>query len=148
MKDEFRRLPEALQRQILLRLAIGASFFILFLVIQIYSKDFYFSFPCLLLGGMLTINGCLLFYNSVKGNFISVQGVCIQTETTVIRKRMKNLYIDAGPYTLKIQVRYRIKNPNQGDTVIVYLSEKTPVYEQDDGYKICSYYALEIRKGV
>ena len=94
----------------------------------------------------MIVNGCLLLYNSNKGNFISVRGVCRQIETTGIRKRIRNVYIDTEPYTLKLPVRQRIKNLNKGDTVIVYLSEKTPVYEQGDGYMICSYYALEIRK--
>ena len=94
----------------------------------------------------MIVNGGLLFYNGTEGNFISVRGVCRQIETTGIRKRIRNLYIDTEPYILKLPVRQRIRNLDKGDTIIVYLSEKTPVYEQDNGYMICSYYALEIRK--
>ena len=128
MKDKFKHLPDALQKQVVLRLAIGAGFFVLFLVVQFCMGDIYFSLPCVVFGGVMIVNGGLLFYNSTKGNFISVRGVCRQIETTGIRKRVRNLYIDTEPYILK------------------YLSEKTPVYEQDNGYMICSYYALEIRK--
>ena len=35
-----------------------------------------------------------------------------------------------------------------GDTVIVYLSVKAPVYPQDDGYVVFNYYAMEVRNGV
>nr|WP_300563499.1 hypothetical protein [uncultured Acetatifactor sp.] len=49
---------------------------------------------------------------------------------------------------IEMPVRHRIRNLNKGDTVIVYLSEKTPVYEQENGYMVCSYYALEIGKEV
>ena len=94
----------------------------------------------------MIVNGGLLFYNSTKGNFISVRGVCRQIETIGIRKRARNLYIDTDPYILKLPVRQRIRNLDKGDTIMVYLSEKTPVYEQDNGYMICSYYVLEIRK--
>lgn len=146
MKDKFKHLPDALQKQVVLRLAIGTGFFVLFLVVQFCMGDIYFSLPCVVFGGVMIVNGGLLFYNSTKGNFISVRGVCRQIETTGIRKRVRNLYIDTEPYILKLPVRQRIRNLDKGDTIIVYLSEKTPVYEQDNGYMICSYYALEIRK--
>lgn len=146
MKDKFKRLPDALQKQVVLRLAIGVGFFILFLIVQFCMGDICFSLPCVLFGGVMIVNGGLLFYNSTKGNFISVRGVCTQIERTGMRKRIRSLYIDTEPYTLKLPVCQRIKNLDKGDTIIVYLSEKTPVYEQDNGYMICSYYALEIRK--
>lgn len=146
MKDKFRHLPDALQKQVVLRLAIGAGFFALFLVVQFSMGDIYFSLPCVVFGGVMIVNGGLLFYNSAKGNFISVRGVCRQIETTGIRKRVRNIYMDMEPYILKLSVRQRIRNLDKGDTIVVYLSEKTPVYEQDNGYMICSYYALEIRK--
>lgn len=146
MKDKFKHLPEALQRQITLRLAIGAGFFVLFVIVQLGMGDIYFSLPCVVFGGVMIVNGSLLLYNSAMGNCISVKGVCRQIDTTRIRKRIRNIYIDTEACTVKMPVRHRIRNLNKGDTIMVYLSEKTPVYEQDDGYMICSYYALEIRK--
>lgn len=146
MKDQFKHLPDALQKQIMLRLAIGTGFFVLFLIVQFCMEDIYFSLPCVVFGGVMIVNGGMLFYNSTKGNFISVRGVCRQIETIGIRKRVRNIYIDTEPYILKLPVRQRIRNLDKGDTIIVFLSEKTPVYEQDNGYMICSYYALEIRK--
>lgn len=146
MKDKFKHLPDALQKQIIFRFAIGNGFFVLFLIVQFCTGDIYFSLPCVVFGGVVIVNGGLLLYNSTKGNYISVRGVCRRIETIGIRKRIKNLYIDTEPYTLKLPVRQRIRSLNKGDTIIVYLSEKTPVYEQDNGYMICSYYALEIRK--
>lgn len=150
MKEKFKRLPGALQRQIMLRMAIGIGFLALFFGIQFCLGDIYFSLPCVVFGGVIIANGGFLLYNGVEGNFISVQGVCRQIEVTRIRKRIRNIYIDTEPepYILKMPVRHRIRNLNKGDTIILYLSEKTPVYEQDNGYMICSYYALEIRKEV
>ena len=81
MKNEFRRIPEAMQRQVVLRLAVGAGFLFLFLVLQICLGDICFSLPCLLFGGGMIVNGGLLFYNGIKGNFIRIQGICRQIET-------------------------------------------------------------------
>ena len=148
MKDGFKLLQQALQRQVAIRLAAGAGFILLFLAVQLGLGDIYLSLPCLLFGGVMIVNGSLLFYNGVKGNFIRVQGVCRQVETAGIRKRIRNIYIGTELYTIKMPVRHRIRNLDKGDTVIVYLSEKTPVYEQENGYMVCSYYALEIGKEV
>ena len=148
MKNEFRHLPQALQQQVVLRLAIGAGFLLLFFAVQLCLGDIYLSLPCALFGSVMIVNGGLLFYNSIKGNFIRVQGVCRQIETVGMKKRIRNIYIDTELYTLKMPVRRRIRNLDNGDTVIIYLSEKTPVYEQDNGYMVCSYYALEIGKEV
>jgi hypothetical protein len=45
-------------------------------------------------------------------------------------------------------IRHRIKRIAVGDTVVVYLAESTQVYDQDGGYLIGNYYALDIGKGV
>ena len=45
-------------------------------------------------------------------------------------------------------VSRKIKKLKIGDTVIVYLSVKAPVYPQDDGYVVFNYYAMEVRNGV
>ena len=71
-------------------------------------------------------------------------------ETTAIRKRVKSLmleYEEEVPRLLTVSIHEKIKRLNVGDTVTIYLSEKTPVYSRDGAYLICGYYAVEIRKG-
>ena len=148
MKNKFKRIPEILQKQILFRFIIGVAFFILYFVVQFCFHDRYLSLPCLLFSSVMMINGWLLFYNSVKGRFIRVQGVCTQIKTAGIRKRMKSILVDIESHTCEVLILRRIRNLNKGDTVIIYLSEKTPVYDRDNCYMICSYSALEIRKEV
>ncbi len=147
MKERFKQIPSVLQKQILLRFAAGVLFLILFAVILFNFRDHYLYLPCLVFAGFLIVNGALLFYNSIIGNYICVQGICEQIEVTGFRKRVKEIYVDLEQNTLRIAIRHRIKRIAVGDTIIVYLSDKTPVYEQHDGYMVCSYYAIEIKKG-
>ena len=51
------------------------------------------------------------------------------------------------PRLLTVSIHERIKRLSVGDTVTIYLSEKTPVYSRDGAYLIYGYYAVEIRKG-
>ena len=68
MKERFKQLPEALQRQVMIRAVGGIVFLILFIVIQLSFGDIYLSLPCLLFGLVTIVNGGRLLYNSLSGN--------------------------------------------------------------------------------
>lgn len=147
MKEKLYSLPRPLQKQVLIRLAAGAIFIFLMIVVLICSRDLYFALPCALLSGYLLINGGRVFYHGYRGDYVRIQGICEEIESVGIRKRIKSIRIAFDGYSVKIPVRQRMKRLAVGDTVIVYLSEKAPVYEQDGGYMICSYDTLETEKG-
>lgn len=136
-------LPQALRKQVLIRTLLGAGFLILFFVILASFRDFYFSIPCLLLSAVLLGNGGWLLVQGIRKNYIRLEGVCDKIETAGIRKRVRSIRILLEQDTLKIPIRQGMKQLAVGDTVIVYLSDRTPVYEQEGGYMICSYFALE-----
>ncbi len=146
MRERFCGLPEPLQKQAAVRIAGGMLFLFLFAAILIGFRDFYFSLPCLLFSGFLLISGLKLCYNSLAGDYMCVQGICEGIETTGIRKRIKGILVRLEGNKLRIPVRQGMKKLSVGDTVIIYLSDRTPVYEQDGDYMICSYYALGMEK--
>ena len=146
MKKQFEKLPKAIQKQVIIRFAGGAIFLFLFFVILACFRDLYSCLPCLIISVFLFVNGGGLFYNGVSGNYVCVAGVCEEIEKFGIRKRIRSIRIVFEQSKLKIPIRQRMKTLAVGDTVIVYVSDKTPVYEYEDGYMICSYYALEIEK--
>jgi len=147
MKEKLYSLPRPLQKQVLIRLAAGVVFLLLMIVVFICSQDLYFALPCALLSGYLLINGGRVFYQGYRGEYVRIRGICEEIEAVGIRKRIKSIRIAFDGYSVRIPVRQRMKRLAVGDTVIVYLSEKAPVYEQDGGYMICSYDALEMEKG-
>lgn len=148
MKDKFKNLPEALQWQILSRFAGGVGFLLLFIVIVIFYRNVYLWLPSLFFMTLLIVSGAILLYNSIKSNYVSVAGICENIEVTGIRRRVKKITIKLEENSLTISVRHRIKKLKVGDTVIVYLSVKTPVYPTANGYDTFNYYAMEIRNGV
>lgn len=148
MREKFKSIPFPLQKQIISRFAAGLLFVFLFLVILFCFWDVYLFLPCIFFAVFLIVNAILLFYNSYKGNYVCVEGICEHIETTGLRKRIKSITIELAENKLKIMIRHRIKRIAVGDTVVVYLAESTQVYDRDDGYLIGSYYALDIGKGV
>ena len=148
MKERFKALPEALQWQIITRFAGGVGFLLLFIVILIFYRNLYLWLPSLFFMSLLIVSGVFLMYNSITGNYVSVSGVCEDIEFTGIRRRVKSITLKLEENSLKISVRHKIKKLKLGDTVIVYLSVKTPVYPQDSGYVVFNYYAMEVRNEV
>ena len=150
MREKFRQLPKVLQLQVLRRFAVAVVFVIAFFITLFGFWDIYLFLPCLLFAGFFVVNALRLFYTCIRGDYISVSGTCVQVGTTAIRKRIKSLtleYEEEAPRLLTVSIHERIKRLNVGDTVTIYLSEKTPVYSRDGAYLICGYYAVEIRKG-
>ena len=147
MKEWFCQLPAALRIQILLRTCIGAVAAILFAVIWVYSREFTFALPCLILAVFLFVNGAVMAYHIFIGSFICIHGVCTMVETTGIRKRIKSIIADFDGKRVVIPVKQRIRQVLPGKNITVYLSDKTPVYEKDGDYYIYSYYALALGEG-
>lgn len=145
MREKFGKLPQALQKQVLFRSGVSVLFWSLFIIILISFQDIYLILPCLLLAGYLTGSSIWLFFQSVAGNYMHLQGECIRLETIGIRKRVRSVHLALEQGIVKIPVRQRIRRLSEGDTVSIYVAEKTPVYEQDGLYIIGSYYAMEIQ---
>lgn len=148
MKERFKALPEALKWQIISRFAGGIGFLLLFIVIVIFYRSVYLWLPSLFFMALLIVSGIILMYNSIAGDYVSVSGVCEHIEVVGIRRRVKSITLKLEENSLKISVRHKIKKLKLGDTVIVYLSVKAPVYPQDDGYIVFNYYAMEVRNEV
>lgn len=145
MRKRFGRIPQALQKQVLFRSGGSVLFWVLFIIILSSFRDIYLLLPCLLLACYLTGGSIWLFYQSVAGNYMHLQGECICLETMGIRKKVRSVHLALEQGIVKIPVRQRIRRISEGNTVSIYVAEKTPVYERDGIYIIGSYYAMEIQ---
>lgn len=145
MRERFGKMPQALQKQVLFRFGGSVLFWALFIIILSSFRDIYMILPCLLFAGYLTGSSIWLFCQTVAGNYMHLQGECIRMETTGLRKRVRSVSLALEQGIVKIPVRQRIRRLSEGDTVSIYVAEKTPVYERDGTYIISSYYAMDIQ---
>ena len=147
MRERFKKMPQALQKQVVFQFGGGVLCWIVGIIILSSFRDIYLILPSLLLAGYLTGSSIWLFYQSVSGNYMHLQGECIRLESKGIRKRIWSIHLVLEQGVVKIPVRQRIRRLSEGDTVSIYVAEKTPVYERDGIYIINSYYAMEIKNG-
>lgn len=146
MKEKFCSLPKTMREQILVRSAAGTAFLLLSVLTGIWFRDIYLSLPCILLAGYLFFQGGSLLYAGYRGGYICIRSTCEETESCGRRRRIRSVRVSFDGQSLKIPVSRGMKRIAAGDTVIIYLSDRTPVYEWENGYMICSYYAIAVEK--
>lgn len=146
MKEKWIKMPKALQRQVLFRYGGGGLFLMILLFLMTGSRDLYLLLPCVLCMIWLSGSGFWLFLQAAEGNYMRLQGQCIRIDTSGLRKRVRAVHLALEQGTVKIPIRYRISKLSEGDTIVIYVTEKTSVYERDEEYIIGNYYAMEIRR--
>ena len=142
MKEQFKCIPKPLQLQILIRIAGAILGLFLFILVLIFYKDWRFWIPCVILSVMCLASAGTLFYRCVFGKYVVVEGVCTDIDKTLIRRRIKAIYIRNDNFSIKIVNAKRIKNLSIGDIVTVYVADNSAVYDVDGMKVICYYLAM------
>ena len=137
-----KQLPQALQMQLLLRTGSGVLAMVLFLVVLLSSGEFTFALPCLILSILMFAHSWTLLRCVIVGNFLCVSGPCEEIERVGFRRRIKTITVRLGDKRVVIPIRRRVKNLAVGTTVTLYVSEKTPIYENDGLCHIYEYLAM------
>jgi len=148
LKERFSALPGALQKQIMIRLGISMTGLILFVIILIFTWEFLFCLPCMIMAVFMGINGTSLFLTCAEGKYVVIRGTCINVEKAPLSRRVKSIAIAYDDVPILIPVKHKLKAPLPGDLIIIYMPEKAPVYDRDGGYHIHDYYAFEIERKV
>ena len=137
MKQDWKSLPPALQRQLIIQmglavcclvLAIGALAFISFSV----------SVPFLLGAALLTICAARLYRTGMRGQYLILRGVIL----TVLRQRPKSILLEANGKALLVMLRNRHAAVREGDTVTLYISDTAPLYEWQGIHRLHAYLAM------
>ena len=68
MSNQFKDVPAALQKQVILRLGLGILALLLSVIVSVYYRSLYFSLPCFLLSAVLFAYGGILFYKVTSKN--------------------------------------------------------------------------------
>lgn len=94
MKERFKRLPEALQKQVIYRLGAGVIFLLCTILILIFFRDIYLLLPALCFAIFFILNGLWVFFETDAGKYVVIEGRCTGIEKTPLRKRIKNIHIE------------------------------------------------------
>ena len=136
------KMPGVLEEQIWIRFGLGVDMSVVGIVL-LFSAGPYIGLPWFLIAAYLIGSGTLLAINCISGKITTIVGVCREVESAGLRKRPRAavLVVDGSP--VRIQLHQRQSAIREGDTVIVYTSDRTPVYRRNGCDHLYGYYAIE-----
>lgn len=146
IRNNFKKVPEPLQKEILKRIGYVALVIIVSLILILTTSDWILCVPCVFISLYLLISAITLYINSVKGKIICITGTCVDIERSRIKRSGKSISLDVEGKYVKLPFKRKIKGIQEGSTVSVYMNEKTKVYNNQFGFVICDYYILEVEK--
>jgi len=140
------KLPQLLKKRIALNILIATLAVVLFFIVIFCFSDVVLALPCLILSVLLIVKTAILFYNCIAGNYLEIKGVCSDVEKTPFRRRVKSITVKAEDKKLKLNAHYSIKNISIGDAITVYISKKSPLYNQNGTYIANEFYGVSVDK--
>ncbi len=146
LKELYMKLPALLRKHITINILAASLAVILFFIVIFCFSDIVLALPCLILSVLLIVKTAVLFYNCIAGNYLEIKGVCSDVEKTPFRRRVKSIIVKAEDKKLKLNAHYSIKNVNIGDALTVYMSKKSPLYNQNGIYIADEFYGVSVDK--
>ena len=137
--------PGVLEEQIWIRFGLGVVMSVVGIVL-LFSAGPYIGLPWFLIAAYLIGSSTLLTINCISGKITTIVGVCRGVETAGLRRRPTAAVIVVDGSPVRIQLHQRRSAIREGDTVVVYVSDRTPVYRKDGCDNLYGFYAMEVRR--
>ena len=144
-QEQFAAIPEALQKQIWIRLGFALAFVLLFLFALVLLLDWMSAIPFIALTIYSVISAWILFRRVVAGDYVALEGHCIETTVTSVRKRTKSILLQTEEHAVRVMIRQRLKRISQGASIKLYVSSSTQVYDKDGVWLVPAYLAIEVK---
>ncbi len=141
------KVPGALEEQIWIRFGLGVVMSVVGIVL-LFSAGPYIGLPWFLIAAYLIGSSTLLVINCISGKITTIVGVCREVESAGLRRRPTAVVIIVGSSPVRIQLHQRRCTIREGDTVVVYVSDRTPIYKKGGIDYLCASYAVEVIRGV
>ena len=144
MLKEFKRLPEPLQKQILIQLGLGAIFLVLLVAVVSTALNVYLWLPCAGLAVFFMATAFVLFRRAVLDDYVIINGECAEVGVTTIKRRAKYLVLDTEAGKVKVMLQGRRRKISVGTAVKLFVAKNTPIYEHNGSQILYTYMAMEI----
>lgn len=146
MKKARKDIPGSIRQQIRIRMFSGVVIGILFMITWIATGQFQVCAMLLFLAILILVNGSLMLYNCSRGRFLHLSGKCVDMERSRIFGRTRRIHVETENIIVSIPMHRNLNQLHIGDTVHIYLSEKTPLMICNDMYVINHLYAVKAER--
>ena len=103
MAEVFKKIPSALKKQILIRLAGSGLGIVMLILILSYRGNWQLIIPGIAIFLAFFGSAALLFIKCAGESYVVIRGECVEIEKTGLRKRIKSVYIQQDGRRVKIR---------------------------------------------
>ena len=137
MREQFKTIPNPLQKQILIRLT-GCCIGITVLLILLINRSHWQLFlPAVVITIYFLFGTINLFVRCTEGHYVELHAICKAVERSTVRKRIKTLHIESDGRSIKLIPHQNTVSVREGDSLIIYLADNASVYEVDHELVLC-----------
>ena len=146
MVSTFKLVPDPLRKQILIKFGYSLLSLILLVAMLFITRDLYILLPCAGMAIFFTAATLILFRQSALGEYMVIHGECQYVEFTATKRRIKYITLQTGDQTLRVMLHGRLKTVSNDATIDLYVTEDTPVYENNGVQILYQYMAIDIKQ--
>ena len=127
MREQFKAIPNPLQKQILIRLSGCGIGIAALLILLVNGGRWQLFFPAVIITLYFLNSTIHLFFRCAEGRYVELHGTCQSIERSVVRKRIKALHIESDGRFIKLIPHQNSGSVKEGDSLIIYLADNASV---------------------
>lgn len=145
MREAFKELPQALQRQVILRAGFSLGFVFIFIALLVTTNDLYAILPAIAMVAFCAGSAAHLFRRAITKDYVMVTGVCEEVSKTLFTRRIKTIIISTEQHVIQVSPWHRPRRVPRGACIELYISPRTLVYEKDGVQVLHGYLAMAVK---
>ena len=146
MREDFKKLPKVLKKNIFYRIGLGLLFLTVFVLMCIFVEHLVFAIAPAAFAMFSLMEGIGMLFRCLGGDYVELSGVCIEVNKSAVRRKTKHIVIETSRGAVRLPTRMKPKAIKVGDEVVVYVPDHACVYDYNGNMVVCEFYAIEIKK--
>ena len=142
MKNVIQGIPTVLQHAILIRAGLSLVNLLAAACLFLCFNQLLVVAPFLLLAPVLAGHAAYIYWLFIKGHCLELRGTVLGVERSFLRSKPKALLLEIQGVALRVILFNRLKVPKAGGTVLIYISDTTPLFEWRGMHQLDSYLAI------
>lgn len=147
MREDYRRLPKVLKKNIVCRIGLGLAFLTGFILLCIFSEHLIFALAPGAFAMFMLMDGIGMLFRCLSGEYVELEGVCSEVSKSALRRKTKHIMLETVRGAVKLPTKLRPQSVKVGDHVTVYVPDYASVYEVNGSMVVCEFYGFEVIKG-
>lgn len=146
MREDFKKLPKVLKKNIFCRIGLGLLFLTVFVLMCVFVDYLVFAIAPAAFAMFLLMDGIGMMIRCIGGDYVELTGVCTEVSKSNVRRRTKNILIETSRGTVKLPIQMKPQSIKEGDNLVIYVPDHASVYDYKGNMVVCEFYAIEIIK--